>query len=183
MSIYDKKIDPEEFFEYLLTAPENTKIYIGSDSERFRIKGQWFADYTTVACVHLAQKHGVHIFGQINRLPDYDQKKDRPIMRLMQECYEAAELFNTLKDAIEASGFEVAIHLDINSDIMAVSNIAVQQAIGYIQATCNNIIPFIKPDAWAGSFASDRWKEVQAFKTEPGFRKLSYKKKKRLMAA
>jgi len=37
----------------------------------------------------------------------------------------------------------------------------VQQAIGYIRGTCN-VIPFVKPDAFAASYAADRLKDLRA---------------------
>jgi predicted RNase H-related nuclease YkuK (DUF458 family) len=37
----------------------------------------------------------------------------------------------------------------------------IQQAVGYIKGMCN-IIPMVKPNAFAASYAADRLKEVMA---------------------
>jgi predicted RNase H-related nuclease YkuK (DUF458 family) len=37
----------------------------------------------------------------------------------------------------------------------------IQQAVGYIKGTCN-VIPMVKPNAFAASYAADRLKEVLA---------------------
>ena len=172
-----KKIDPNEIFEYLTHCPEGTKIYLGADSERFRIKGEWFCDVISVCVVHIGGNSGCKIFGQVDRQRDYDRNKARPVMRMMAEVYALADLFTTLKDVIEASGFDFELHIDINPDETAGSSCAIDQAIGYIRGTCN-VTPLAKPSAFAASYASDRYKEVQSFKTIKGFEKLSYKRKK-----
>lgn len=164
------KVNPEEVLEYLISVDENglprcnadTKLYIGGDSERFRVKGVWHADYILVLVVHINGNKGCKIFGQVERELDYDQRKDRPVQRLMNEAYKIAAFYETLKDVIEASGFDIQIHVDLNPDKTAGSSCAIDQAVGYIQAM-TGIIPFPKPDAFAASYAADRWKEVKAF--------------------
>jgi len=47
------------------------------------------------------------------------------------------------------------VHLDINPDQMHKSSVVVNQAIGYIKGTCN-VIPMVKPRAFAASYAADR---------------------------
>jgi len=49
----------------------------------------------------------------------------------------------------------VEVHLDINPNEMHASSCVVQQAIGYIRGTCN-VIPMVKPQAFAASYAADR---------------------------
>ena len=139
-------------------SPE-TKIYLGADSERININGQWFADYTLAVVVHIDGKHGCKIFGEIQRERDYDQRKDRPSMRLMNEVYKVSELFQKLADVLEDR--QVEVHLDINPNQMYGSSCVVQQAIGYIRGTCN-VVPLIKPKAFAASYAADRLKFVLA---------------------
>jgi predicted RNase H-related nuclease YkuK (DUF458 family) len=54
---------------------------------------------------------------------------------------------------------EVEVHLDINPSEMYGSNCVMNEAIDYIRGTCN-VIPMIKPKAFAASYAADRLKEV-----------------------
>ncbi|NDB83120.1 MAG: hypothetical protein EB127_10375 [Alphaproteobacteria bacterium] len=152
-----KKLNLEEVKEFILQQGPETKIYLGADSERFNIKNQWYADYTLAIVVHIEGRHGCKIFGEVVRERDYDQRKDKPAMRLMNEVYKVSELFQRLSDVLEDRHVEV--HLDINPDQMHGSSCVVQQAIGYIKGTCN-VIPFVKPKAFAASYAADRLKQI-----------------------
>ena len=152
-----KKLNLEEVKEFILQQGPETKIYLGADSERFNIKNQWYADYTLAIVVHIEGRHGCKIFGEVVRERDYDQRKDKPSMRLMNEVYKVSELFQRLSDVLEDRHVEV--HLDINPDQMHASSCVVQQAIGYIKGTCN-VVPFVKPKAFAASYAADRLKQI-----------------------
>jgi predicted RNase H-related nuclease YkuK (DUF458 family) len=154
-----KKLNLEEVKEYILAQSPETKIYLGADSERFNMNGVWYADYTTAIVIHIDGRHGCKIFGEITRERDYDQRKDRPSMRLMNEVYKVSELFQSLADVLEDRYVEV--HLDINPNEMHGSSCVIQQAVGYIRGTCN-VIPMVKPRAFAASYAADRLKEVLA---------------------
>jgi predicted RNase H-related nuclease YkuK (DUF458 family) len=68
-----------------------------------------------------------------------------------------SELFQKLSDVL--ADRHVEVHLDINPDEKYGSSCVVQQAIGYIKGTCN-IIPMVKPNAFAASYAADRLREV-----------------------
>jgi len=153
------KIDVNEVIEFITQQGPMTRIYLGADSERFKLNRLWWAEYTTVCVVHINGRHGCRIFGEIDRERDYDQRYDRPSMRLMNEVYRVSDLFQRLSPVLVDRPVEV--HLDINSDEMYGSSCVVQQAIGYIRGTCN-VIPMIKPCAWAASYAADRLKSLQA---------------------
>jgi uncharacterized protein len=155
-----KKLDIDEAKNFITMQSEDTKIYLGADSERFKMNGIWYADYTLAVVVHIDGEHGCKIFGGVVRERDYDQKKNKPAMRLMNEVYKVSELFQELSDVLEDRHVEV--HLDINPDLRHGSSCVVQQAIGYIRGTCN-INPVIKPDAWAASHCADRMKEILNF--------------------
>lgn len=154
-----KKMNIDEVKDFINAQSPSTKIYIGADSERFKIDGKWYADYTLAVVVHIDGCHGCKIFGEVQRELDYDQKKSKPAMRLMNEVYKVSELFQTLAGVLEDRYVEV--HLDINPNMMYGSSCVVQQAIGYIKGTCN-VIPMVKPRAFAASYAADRLKEVLA---------------------
>ena len=154
-----KKLDIDQVKNFILAQSPETKIYIGGDSERFRRNGKWHAEYTLAVVVHINGKNGCKIFGESSIELDYDQKRERPAMRLMNEVYKISELYLKLHEVLEDR--EVEVHLDINPNEMHGSSCVVQQAIGYIRGTCN-VIPMVKPRAFAASYAADRLKEVLA---------------------
>ena len=152
-----KKMDLQQVKDYITSSSPETKVYMGVDSERFLIGNQWYADYTVAVVIHKDGKRGCKIFGEVVRERDYDQKKDRPAYRLMNEVYKVSELYMKLADCFEDRYVEV--HLDINPDEMHGSSCVLNQAIGYIRGTCN-VIPMVKPNAFAASYAADRLKQV-----------------------
>lgn len=147
------KIDVDQVEKFIAAQGPGTKIYLGADSERFRESQMWWAEYTTVVVVHINGKHGCKIFGEVDRERDYDPRGDKPSMRLMNEVYRVSELFQRLAPVLADRPVEV--HLDINPNEMHASSCVVQQAIGYIRGTCN-VIPMVKPQAFAASYAADR---------------------------
>jgi predicted RNase H-related nuclease YkuK (DUF458 family) len=76
----------------------------------------------------------------------------------MNEVYRVSEMFQRLATVLEDRPVEV--HLDINPNEMHGSSCVVQQAIGYIRGTCN-VVPMVKPDAFAASYAADRLKGLR----------------------
>lgn len=154
-----KPLDIEEVKEFINTQGPNTKVYIGADSERFIIGKEWFADYTLAIVVHINGKHGCKVFGEVQRERIYENRLDRPAMRLMTEVYKLAELFQKLQDVLVDKDIEV--HLDINRKKEHGSSCVVDQAIGYIRGVCG-VEPLVKPEAWAASHCADRLKELLA---------------------
>nr|QMP83760.1 MAG: hypothetical protein [Caudoviricetes sp.] len=150
-------INIKEVQTYIESLSPQTKIYIGGDSERFKINGVWYADYATVIVVHIDGKHGCKVFGEITRERDFDQKKAKPRMRLMTEVYKIAELYLKLKDVLEDR--DVEVHIDVNPNIQHGSSCVIQEAVGYIRGMCN-VIPLVKPNAWAASTCADRLKSI-----------------------
>jgi predicted RNase H-related nuclease YkuK (DUF458 family) len=154
-----KKLNIAEVTSFIEAQSPETKIYIGADSERYKRGNLWYADYTLAVVVHIDGCHGCKIFGEVQTEIDYDAKNSRPSLRLMNEVYKVAELFQKLVDVIGER--EVQIHLDINHKQSYKSSIVIQQAVGYIKGTCN-VVPMVKPNAFAASYAADRLKEVMA---------------------
>jgi predicted RNase H-related nuclease YkuK (DUF458 family) len=152
-------MDIEEVKQYIQRCSNTSKIYIGADSERFKLGDKWYADYATVVVVHIDGKHGAKIFGEVTREQDYDYRPNRPSLRLMNEVTKVADLYYKLLDVI--SNRSVEIHLDINPDERFGSSCVVTQAIGYIMGTCN-MKPKVKPHAFAASIAADRFKAIAA---------------------
>lgn len=154
-----KSFDIEEVKSFIRSQSSTTKVYVGGDSERFNLNGFWYADYTTVVVVHINGNRGCRVFGEVVRERDYDQRKDRPRMRLMNEVIKTANLYLSLGDIAEE--YEVEVHLDINPDEMYGSSCVISEAVGYIRGMCN-VVPLVKPNAWAASYAADRLKEILA---------------------
>ena len=152
-----KKLNLNEVKAFIEAQSPETKIYLGADSERINLKGVWYADYTLAIVVHIDGNHGCKIFGEVSRERDYDQRMSKPSMRLMNEVYKVAELFQNLSDVLEDKHVEV--HLDINPNEMHGSSCVISQAVGYIKGMCN-VVPMVKPNAFAASYAADRLKFV-----------------------
>lgn len=154
-----KRMNLDEVRTFIESQSPDTKIYIGGDSERFAIGKDWYADYTLAVVVHINGNNGCKVFGEVQRERDYDQKKNRPRMRLMNEVMKVADLYLKLADVLEDR--DVQIHLDINPNEMYGSNCVINEAVGYIRGMCN-VVPLVKPNAWAASSCADRMKELLA---------------------
>ena len=135
-----------------------TKFYLGCDSERVVVDGTWYADYILAVVVHINGNNGCKLFGEVHRERDYDNRMGRPSQRLMTEVYKVSQLYLDLSQLIPN---DIDVHLDINPDENYGSSCVITEAIGYIRGTCN-VIPFVKPDAFAASYAADRFKGLRA---------------------
>jgi predicted RNase H-related nuclease YkuK (DUF458 family) len=78
----------------------------------------------------------------------------------MTEVYKVADLYHLIEDCIGER--DVEIHLDINPNLKHNSSIVIQQAVGYIKGTCN-VVPMVKPQAFAATYCADRLKEILAY--------------------
>ena len=143
----------QEIRDYLKTVNPNSRIYIGCDSQKFKKMKDWWARYTVVLIVHINNCNGGKIFGYNVHERDYDQKFDKPRMRLMNEVYKVSEVYLALGDILEHH--EIEVHLDINPDKTAGSSCVITEAAGYIRGVCG-VEPKVKPDAFAASYAADR---------------------------
>ena len=155
-----RKFDLEEVKDFIRNASQETKIYIGADSHRYRDKDdRWRATYTVAIVVHYDGNRGCKVFGEATTEMDYDRRHDRPSFRLMNEVYKASQMYLDLFDAIGERHCEV--HLDINPDEMHGSSCVIQQATGCIRGLCG-FPPKVKPEAFAASYAADRLTEILA---------------------
>ena len=151
------KFNIDEVKNYISNSSDETKVYIGADSERHRRNGVWYADFTVAVVVHIDGKHGCKVFGDISSERDYDQKKNKPAIRLMKEVMKASEMYLNLVDVIGERHWEV--HLDINPNLLHGSSCVLNEAVGYVKGMCD-MTPKVKPSAFAASYAADRLKEV-----------------------
>ena len=132
----------------------STRIYIGADSERHRRGGVWFSDTAVVVVIHYDGKRGAKVFGEIVTERDYDQSRDKPRMRLMNEAIKAAQMYLDLAESIGDRKCEV--HIDINPDFKHGSSCVINEAVGYIKGM-TGVTPKVKPSAWAASIAADKF--------------------------
>lgn len=142
----------EDIVELLSTLDTRTKVYLGCDSVRYFKKGRAYGRFATVCIIHKNGNNGCKIFSNISYEPDYDVKKDRPKMRMLNEVRKVCELYNQLIPFIDE--FDIEIHLDINTDPRHGSNCAANEAAGYVLGM-TGIQPKLKPDSWAASFGAD----------------------------
>jgi len=137
----------------------DSRIYLGCDSRRFRESGVFFADYTLVVVIHDDGCKGAKILGQTVRERVFDNTPDRPALRLLNEVYKLAAMFQEYEDLFV--GFHTEVHLDLNPNKRFKSSGVVSEAIGYIRGVCQ-IEAKLKPHAWAASFAADRFESLVA---------------------
>ena len=142
----------EDLVDLLVTLDSNTKIYLGCDSVRYVKDNQWSARYATVAIVHKNGNNGCRIFSHNSIEPDYDLKKNRPKMRMMNEVMKVCALYNQIAPFIDE--FDVEIHLDVNTDPMHGSNCAASEAAGYVLGM-TGIHAKLKPESFAASYGAD----------------------------
>ena len=147
-----RKFDFAQIKDFLDQVSTTSKLYIGCDSVAYKRHGKWYADFYKVIVVHIDGCHGCKIFGEIETELDYGHNKKRPTHRLLQEVYKVANLYAQLAEITDRS---VEVHLDLNPDEKHASNHVIDQAIGYIKGTCN-VIPMVKPNSFASSYAADR---------------------------
>jgi len=147
----------EELVDLLYGLTQDTKIYIGTDSVRFRKDGRWYAKYASVCVVHINGKNGCRVFKHRSIEPDYDVKKNRPSLRLMNEVMKSCELYIQLAPFIDE--FECEIHCDVNIDPKHGSNCVATQAAGYVLGVTGLAEGQVKlkPNAFAASFGADHY--------------------------
>lgn len=154
-----RKLNLQEVQDFIQQQGPGTRVYLGADSVRYRFRRTWWAEYTVAIVVHINGNNGCKIFGEVTRERDFDQRVDRPSMRLMNEVYRVSDMYQRLGTVLVDR--EVEVHLDINPDDHYGSSCVIQQAIGYIRGTCN-VIPMVKPNAFAASYAADRLQRTMA---------------------
>jgi predicted RNase H-related nuclease YkuK (DUF458 family) len=154
-----RKLNLDNVISFIEQQSPETKVYIGCDSERLMVDGIPYADYVLAIVVHINGNNGCKIFGEVIRERDFDQKRSKPRYRLMNEVYKVSELY--LKLASVLVDRDIEVHLDINPDELHGSSCVINEAIGYIKGTCN-VIPLVKPEAFAATYAADRFKTLKA---------------------
>jgi uncharacterized protein len=150
------KFETSEVAQFINECSPETRVYIGSDSERVLVGDKWYVDYLLCVVVHIDGNRGCRVFGYVERERDLDKNLSRPRLRLTQEAYKAAGLYLELAPLV---AHDVEIHLDLNPDQTKGSSCALKDALGYVRGTCGQT-PKVKPEAWAASRVSDQLKRI-----------------------
>ena len=156
----------EEIVDLLYDMDKNTRIYIGTDSVRFKKEGRWYAKFATVCVIHMNGSKGCRVFDVRSVEPDYDLKKNRPSTRLMNEVIKSCEAYTQLAPFIDE--FPIEIHCDINVDPKHGSNCVATQAAGYVLGVTGLDEDHVKlkPDAWGASFGADHYANRGSLKVD-----------------
>lgn len=150
-------IQREELEEFMKTVGPETKIYFGCDSSKFKKNGVVMVEYATVVVVHINGKNGCKVFVEMSYEQDFDHDASKPFQRMFKEAEKVTEMYLRFKDVFD--GYEMAIHLDVNTKKTAGSNIAMDAAKGYVRGV-TQVEPQLKPEAWGSSYAADRGAEI-----------------------
>lgn len=139
-----------EAVEAIKASSKESSVYIGCDSQRFKMRGLWWASYATVVVVHKDSCHGCKLFFNLEVQRDYGSEKNlRP--RLLNEVNYSTQAFDAIHDVLD--GRHVEIHLDVNPSAKHSSNVVTQEAIGWVRGL--GVVGKIKPDGWAATHAAD----------------------------
>lgn len=142
-----RKFDIEEIRKTIAESSEETSIYVGCDSRKFRCRGRWFAGYTTVVVIHMDSSCGCKVFAKYDVLADHGEIKTRMLNEVTFAVNIAYELIEDIGER------HLEIHIDVNPSPKHASHVAVKEAIGYVRGM--GMTPQIKPDAAIASTAAD----------------------------
>ena len=138
----------EEAKQAILDSSQESSVYIGCDSIRFRKNKIWYAKYSTVVIVHMDSKKGCRLFHESVDMPDYGNLKQRLLTEVQYAVAAATEIIEVLGNR------HMEIHLDINPNPKHKSSIAVKEALGWVKGSLG-IDAKIKPSAFAATHAAD----------------------------
>lgn len=142
-----------EIVDLLSKMGPDTKVYFGCDSKVIKKGNQKFAKYATVCIIHMNGKNGCRLFSHKSTEKCFDQKSNKPKMRMITEAMKVCELYLQLIGYIDE--FDVEVHLDINTDPKHASQCAATEAAGYVLGM-TGIHPKMKPHSWAAGRGADK---------------------------
>lgn len=137
----------EEARKAILKSSEQSSVYIGSDSIRYKREDGWYAKYSTVIILHKDSKHGCSLWYDTVILKDFNNLRHRLLT-------EASFAINAAVEIIPVIGNrKLEVHLDLNPNPKYKSNIAVTEALGYVKGF--GIDAKIKPYSFAATHCAD----------------------------
>ena len=158
-STFFGKLMFEEAIRDIKSSSQDSSVYIGTDSFRFRCPrtGSWKARYATVVVLHRDSSRGCRVYDNKIILPDtrdsgLDEDKGSRIARLLKEV--ELTIACALDIVPHCGERHVEIHLDVNPDPKHGSYIALNSAVGWVLGSLN-IEPKVKNEAWAATHAAD----------------------------
>lgn len=138
----------EEAKQAILNSSQQSSIYIGCDSIRYRKNKMWYAKYSTVIIVHTDSKKGCRLFHESVDMPDYGNLKQRLLTEVQFAVAAATEIIDIIGDR------HLEVHLDINPNPKHKSNVAVKEALGWVRGSLG-LEAKIKPASFAATHAAD----------------------------
>lgn len=138
----------DEAREAILNSSQESSIYVGADSIRYKKGELWFAKYSVVIILHMDSKHGCKLFHKTMDLPDYGNLKQRLLTEVGYAIEAATEIIDIVGDR------HLEIHLDINPNPSYKSNIAIKEALGYVRGSLG-LDARIKPHSFAATHCAD----------------------------
>lgn len=136
-----------EIIDYLSKVSPRSDVFIGCDSQVHKKRGQ--ITFVTAVVVHINNKNGCKLFTHTEREPfDFDSLESR----LYRETEKTIEAYESLANYLETR--HVEIHLDVNASKMYKSNSVAAACKGWAEGATGRDV-FIKPDAFAASYAAD----------------------------
>ena len=138
----------DEAREAILNSSQESAVYVGADSIRYKKGELWFAKYSVVIILHMDSKHGCKLFHKTMDLPDYGNLKQRLLTEVGYAIEAATEIIDIVGDR------RLEIHLDINPNPSYKSNIAIKEALGYVRGSLG-LDARIKPHSFAATHCAD----------------------------
>jgi len=123
----------------------NLKVYIGTDSQ---VRGK-IVEFATVI-VFLREGKGGFMFIQNDKQPQRFSIKERMLL----EVGKSIEIAYGLCELFDAYNVDMEIHADINTNPQFKSNVALNEAVGYILGM--GFAFKAKPDAFASSSCANK---------------------------
>lgn len=138
-----REIDLIPYLKDQLSKSEDTKMYVGTDSQN--VGGKTI--YATVIVLHRGNRGGHVIYSK----KYVDRIKDK-FTKLWNEVQDSVDLAQFL----ESNGVEkpAYIDLDFNPDPRFQSNTVLRSALGYVESL--GYVPRCKPNAISASYVADK---------------------------
>lgn len=135
----------KETLEKEIKLGNRMKVYIGSDS----LVRSDIIDFATVI-VFLREKKGGFMFISNDKVTQKMSLKER----MISEVARSVQVAYALCDTLDRYKVELEVHADINTDPSFQSNVALNEAMGYILSM--GFVFKAKPEAFASSSCADK---------------------------
>jgi len=137
-----------EYLEKLIVAEQEKgnklKVAVGTDSQR---RGRGYKYATVIILVSEGKGGKVMVTTDLEKgIPTINE-------RMLKEVYKSIEIAYEICPLLDLYDVPLEVHADINTDPMHGSNVALKQAIGYIQGMGYTFK--VKPEAFASSNCAD----------------------------